>query len=213
MRRTPGCRVSAAPTSSPIPCTTLKTPGGKPASATRSQRSEHESGDHSAGLRTTVQPAASAGAVFQVESMNGAFQGVITTAGPLGIRMTRFARAVRLPDALLVRHREIGVGAEVPRAARDHARAERAERASPCRGTRPRRAARRSRRSGRRAGAGARRGPAAPSAAHAGNASVAAATARSASRSPPRATSASGCASIGREVGEASRRSRRARRR
>ena len=38
-----------------------------------------------------MHPAASAGAVFHVESMNGAFQGVITTAGPLGIRMTRFA--------------------------------------------------------------------------------------------------------------------------
>ena len=37
-----------------------------------------------------MQPAASAGAVFQVESMNGAFQGVITTAGPLGMRITRF---------------------------------------------------------------------------------------------------------------------------
>jgi hypothetical protein len=57
----------------------------------RSARSEQESGDHSAGLRTTVHPAASAGAVFQVESMNGAFQGVITTAGPAGIRTTRFA--------------------------------------------------------------------------------------------------------------------------
>ena len=89
MRRTPGWRVSAAPTSSPIPWTTLKTPGGKPASATRSQSSEQESGDHSAGLRITVQPAASAGAVFHVESMNGAFQGVITTAGPLGMRTTR----------------------------------------------------------------------------------------------------------------------------
>ena len=81
--------MSAAPISSPIPWTTLKTPGGKPASATRSQRSEQESGDHSAGLRITVQPAASAGAVFHVESMNGAFHGVITTAGPLGIRTTR----------------------------------------------------------------------------------------------------------------------------
>ena len=89
IRRTPGCRVSAAPASSPIPWTTLKTPAGKSASATRSQRSEHESGDHSAGFSTTVHPAASAGAVFQVESMNGAFHGVITTAGPLGIRTTR----------------------------------------------------------------------------------------------------------------------------
>ena len=37
-----------------------------------------------------MQPAASAGAVFQVESMNGAFHGVITAAGPAGIRCTRF---------------------------------------------------------------------------------------------------------------------------
>ena len=37
-----------------------------------------------------MQPAASAGAVFQVESMNGAFQGVITAAGPAGMRITRF---------------------------------------------------------------------------------------------------------------------------
>ena len=33
-------------------------------------------------------PAASAGALFQVESMNGAFHGVITTVGPAGIRRT-----------------------------------------------------------------------------------------------------------------------------
>ena len=37
-----------------------------------------------------MHPAASAGAVFQVESMNGAFHGVITAAGPAGIRWTRF---------------------------------------------------------------------------------------------------------------------------
>ena len=59
-----------------------------PASAVRSARSEQESGDHSAGFRTTVHPAASAGAVFQVESMNGAFQGVMITAGPEGMRIT-----------------------------------------------------------------------------------------------------------------------------
>ncbi len=88
---TPGCATSAAPTSSPIPWTRLNTPGGSPASTTRSISSEHDSGDHSAGLRITVEPAARAGAVFQVDSMNGAFQGVITTAGPLGIRRTRLA--------------------------------------------------------------------------------------------------------------------------
>ncbi len=45
-----------------------------------------ESGLHSAGLCTTVQPAASAGAIFQVESMNGVFHGVITPTGPIGWR-------------------------------------------------------------------------------------------------------------------------------
>ncbi len=91
IRRALGLPTSAAPALSPIPWTTLKTPGGIPASAVRSASSEQDNGDHSAGLRTTVQPAASAGAVFQVESMNGAFQGVITTAGPEGIRSTRLA--------------------------------------------------------------------------------------------------------------------------
>ena len=48
------------------------------------------SGDHSAGLCTTVQPAASAGAIFQVESMNGVFHGVITPTGPIGSRVVMF---------------------------------------------------------------------------------------------------------------------------
>ena len=45
------------------------------------------SGLHSAGLCTTVQPAASAGAIFQVESMNGVFHGVMTPTGPIGWRI------------------------------------------------------------------------------------------------------------------------------
>src|ERR687897_673411 len=60
------------------------------ASSVRSASSEQERGAHSGGLRTTVQPAASAGAVFHVESMKGAFQGVMTAAGPAAIRWTRF---------------------------------------------------------------------------------------------------------------------------
>jgi hypothetical protein len=88
-RRTPVCATRAAPTSSPIPWTTLNTPGGRPASSARSASSEQDSGDHSAGLRITVQPAARPGAVFHVDNMNGAFQGVITAAGPEGMRITR----------------------------------------------------------------------------------------------------------------------------
>ena len=66
----------------------LSTPGGSPASVARSARSEAESGAHSAGLRITVLPAASAGASFHVDSSQGAFQGVMMTAGPAGIRST-----------------------------------------------------------------------------------------------------------------------------
>ena len=81
-----GSEISAAPTSSPIPWTMLNTPGGNPASSTRSASTEALTGDHSAGLSTTVLPAARAGAHFQVESMNGAFHGVMITAGPAGMR-------------------------------------------------------------------------------------------------------------------------------
>ena len=84
MRAMPGWATSAAPASSPMPCTTFRTPGGRPASSARSASSEHESGAHSGGLSTTVHPDASAGPTFQVESMNGAFQGVISAATPLG---------------------------------------------------------------------------------------------------------------------------------
>jgi hypothetical protein len=37
-----------------------------------------------------VQPAASAGAIFQVDSMKGVFQGVITPTGPMGRRVVTF---------------------------------------------------------------------------------------------------------------------------
>ena len=124
-RRTPGCATSAAPISSPIPCTMLKTPGGKPASATRSASSEQESGDHSAGLRIIVDPAASAGAVFQVDSMNGAFHGRDHDGRAARHPDHAVRRPVRLPHALLVGDGEVGVAAVVPRAAVDQARLQR----------------------------------------------------------------------------------------
>jgi hypothetical protein len=55
--------------------------------------------------------------------MNGAFHGVITAAGPAGIRCTRF----QVPVALLVGSRQVGVGAVVARAAGDHASPQRAQ--------------------------------------------------------------------------------------
>ena len=125
--RTPGWRVSAAPASSPIPWTTLKTPGGKPASATRSQRSEQESGDHSAGFSTTVQPGRERGRRLPGREHERRVPGRDHDRRPARHPHDAVARPVRLPDPLLVRDGEVGVRTEVPRAARDHARAERAE--------------------------------------------------------------------------------------
>src|SRR6185437_4929846 len=85
-----GCSVSALPASSPMPCTVLRTPSGTPACFTSFASRSAVTGDHSAGLWTTVQPAASAGAIFQVDSMNGVFHGVITPTGPIGTRVDTF---------------------------------------------------------------------------------------------------------------------------
>src|SRR5690606_22276596 len=82
-----GCSVRALPALSPKPLTTLSTPGGSPASRARLASLAALSGAHSAGLWTTVQPAAKAGAIFQVESMKGVFHGVITPTGPIGLRL------------------------------------------------------------------------------------------------------------------------------
>ena len=78
--------MSALPAVSPKPCTVFSTPAGNPASKQISASSVAVSGLHSAGLCTTVQPAASAGAIFQVDSMNGVFHGVMTATGPSGCR-------------------------------------------------------------------------------------------------------------------------------
>ena len=85
-----GCSVSALPASSPNPCTQLRTPSGKPASCAISDNIMAVYGDHSAGLCTTVHPAASAGAIFQVDSMKGVFHGVMTPTGPIGWRIEKF---------------------------------------------------------------------------------------------------------------------------
>ena len=61
------------------------------------------SGLHSAGLCTTVQPAASAGAIFHVDSMNGVFHGVMMPTGPIGWRM-------RVVDVVAVGQRQAVAG-------------------------------------------------------------------------------------------------------
>ena len=197
IRRARGSETSAAPISSPMPCTTFSTPGGKPASSARSASSEQASGDHSAGLRITVQPAASAGAVFQVESMNGAFHGRDHDRRPGGHADHAVGGAVRRPDALLVALGQLGVAAVVAGAAQDHARLQRAlehrhvaalddgealDVALDQVGEAPQVG---------RAPGGDRARP------RRGTPSVAASRARSASRAPPRATCASSAQSIG----------------
>ena len=70
---TPGCRTSASP-ADPSPWTTLMTPSGMPASRASSAKSRAVKGVNSAGLMTTVLPAASAGGTFMPSDSSGAFQ-------------------------------------------------------------------------------------------------------------------------------------------
>jgi hypothetical protein len=85
-----GCSVRALPASSPKPLTRFHTPAGRPASWAISARIRAVNGLNSAGLCTTVQPAARAGAIFQVDSMKGVFHGVMTPTGPIALRLVMF---------------------------------------------------------------------------------------------------------------------------
>jgi hypothetical protein len=62
----------------------LKTPGGTPAASTISANRIPLIGAISLGLRTTVQPAASAGATLQTIWLSGQFQGVMSAQTPIG---------------------------------------------------------------------------------------------------------------------------------
>src|SRR4051812_17492453 len=85
IRFTPGCEESGAPAVSPAPCTTLQTPPGRPAAASAAGGSDREAGAHAERLSTTGVPAGSAGASRQVESISGAFQGMINPVTPAGL--------------------------------------------------------------------------------------------------------------------------------
>ena len=86
---TPGCRTSAMPALPPGPGTTLNTPSGRPASCVSSAKRSAVSGVSEAGLRTSVFPAASAGAIFQEASRNGKFHGTIAPTTPSGWRSVK----------------------------------------------------------------------------------------------------------------------------
>ena len=80
-----GCVRSSVPTRRErLVVSTLKTPAGRPASLVIWAMASAVSGVADAGLRTTEQPAASAGAIFRVTMVAGKFQGVTAATGPIG---------------------------------------------------------------------------------------------------------------------------------
>ena len=83
---TPGCAARWAPGAPVEEVTTLTTPSGMPARATSSANPRVEPGACSEGLTTTVQPAARAGATFQLMSSSGEFHGVMAATTPTGSR-------------------------------------------------------------------------------------------------------------------------------
>src|SRR5438067_13710401 len=80
------CSPSARPAVSPKPGTTCSTPGGTPASTASSAMRSAVSGDCSAGLRTTLLPAASAGPTFHDAIRSGKFHGTTAPTTPTGSR-------------------------------------------------------------------------------------------------------------------------------
>ena len=81
---TPGCATRAAPASAPLPGSTSRTPGGRPASSAMRPSSSAVDGVNSDGFRITALPAASAGATFCASMVIGEFQGVMAATTPYG---------------------------------------------------------------------------------------------------------------------------------
>src|SRR5437773_2741752 len=69
---------------------TLNTPAGSPASSAAFAIASAVSGVADAGLRTTVHPAARAGAILRVTIVAGKFHGVTAATGPTGWRNTQY---------------------------------------------------------------------------------------------------------------------------
>jgi hypothetical protein len=84
-----GEEASALPVVGPRPCTTLMTPGGRPASCSSSQNFTALCGVSSLGLMTMELPVTSAGAAFRAIRKKGKFQGRIPPMTPMGWRNSR----------------------------------------------------------------------------------------------------------------------------
>jgi hypothetical protein len=81
-----GCpRIASTATLSP--CTTLKTPSGRPASFSNSPVSTDADGSFSEGLRMNVLPQAIAGAHIHIGTIAGKLKGVIPATTPRGCRI------------------------------------------------------------------------------------------------------------------------------
>ncbi len=78
----------SVPTVLPGPVKMFSTPGGKPASFAISPNITALNGVYEAGLTTTVFPAAKAADAFQVNCINGKFQGIINVVTPAGAYCT-----------------------------------------------------------------------------------------------------------------------------
>ena len=66
-----GCRTIAAPVGSPCPPTKFATPGGKISAQSSASTVSVDIGVVSAGFKTSVLPAARAGAIFQIAIIIG----------------------------------------------------------------------------------------------------------------------------------------------
>ena len=82
--RTAGWVTKRSPTTLPLPGRICRTPSGSPASRASSPMRSALSGVSSAGLSTTVLPAARAGAKPQPAMAMGKFQGTMTPTTPRG---------------------------------------------------------------------------------------------------------------------------------
>src|SRR2546426_7480713 len=90
--------ISAAAERSPV--TTLNTPAGIPARSASTHNASAENGVSSAGFRTIVQPAASAGAALRVTIAQGKFHGVMPAQTPIGSLMAE-KRTSRLAPGMI----------------------------------------------------------------------------------------------------------------
>ena len=86
--RTIGLLVSSAPISPVRPVTIFTRPAGNPARPASSISASADNGVALAGLHTTAQPAAIAGAILRVSMALGKFQGVIQATTPTGCLIT-----------------------------------------------------------------------------------------------------------------------------